>query len=179
VRELVPWAMLVASVTRSERAREEGRPVTQEEPPRQPPPPPPPPPSGEAYASQPSPAPAPPPGMPLISYWKLVVLERYAKFDGRAARPEFWWFVLANFLIGIVFNILGQVSDVFFYVSLLYSLAVLVPYLAVAVRRLHDTDKSGWWLLIGLVPCVGIIVLIVFFATEGTRGPNRYGAAAS
>ena len=113
--------------------------------------------------------------MPLIAWWKVVVLERYAKFDGRATRPEFWWFVLANVIIGVVFNVLGEVSDIFFFISLLYSLAVLVPYLAVGVRRLHDTDKSGWWLLIGLVPCVGIIILIVFFATEGTRGVNRFG----
>ena len=114
-----------------------------------------------------------------MGYYRRVVFERYAKFDGRAARPEFWWFVLANFIIGVVFNILSQVSDLFFFLSLLYSLAVLVPYLAVAVRRLHDTDKSGWWLLIGLIPCAGIIILIVFFATEGTRGPNQYAAAAT
>jgi uncharacterized membrane protein YhaH (DUF805 family) len=62
-------------------------------------------------------------------------------------------------------------------VGLLYSLALLIPGLAVAMRRLHDTGRSGWWLLIGLVPCIGLIVLIVFFATEGDRGPNQYGSA--
>jgi len=154
--------------------------VTQEEPPQgQPPPPPPPPPSGEAYGGGVSPTPTRPPGMPLIGYWKLVVLERYAKFDGRAARPEFWWFVLANVIIGVAFNVLAAISNVFFFISLLYSLAVLVPYLGVAVRRLHDTDKSGWFLLLGLIPIVGAIILIVFFATEGTRGSNRFGAAAT
>jgi len=117
--------------------------------------------------------------MPLIGYWKRVVLERYAKFDGRAARPEFWWFVLANFIIQLIFNILGRATDVFVILGFVYGLAVLVPSIAVGVRRLHDTDKSGWWLLIGLIPCVGIIILIVFLATEGTRGPNRYGASAS
>jgi uncharacterized membrane protein YhaH (DUF805 family) len=60
-------------------------------------------------------------------------------------------------------------------IGLIYSLAVLVPGLAVGVRRLHDTDKSGWWLLIALIPLVGIIVLIVFFATDGQPGPNKYG----
>ena len=120
-----------------------------------------------------------PPGNPLVGYYKRVVFERYALFNGRAARPEFWWFVLANFIIQLVFNILSQAADFFFIIGALYGLAVLVPSLAVGVRRLHDTDKSGWWLLIGLVPCAGIIILIVFFATEGTRGPNQYAPAAT
>ena len=155
--------------------------MTQEEPPREPPapppPPPPPPPSGEAYAR--SAAPVAPPGNPLVGYYKRVVLERYAKFDGRAARPEFWWFVLANFIVQLVLNLLAQAADFFWVIGALYGLAVLVPSLAVGVRRLHDTDKSGWFLLLWLIPCVGWIILIVFFATEGTRGPNRYGAAAT
>ena len=79
----------------------------------------------------------------------------------------------------MAFNILGQVADFFWVLGALYGLAVLIPSLAVAVRRLHDTDKSGWCLLLGLIPCVGLIILIVFFATEGTRGPNRFGAAAT
>jgi uncharacterized membrane protein YhaH (DUF805 family) len=152
--------------------------VTQEEPPQEPPappppPPPPPPPSGEAYAAT-SPA-AAPPGNPLIGYYKLVVFERYAKFNGRANRPEFWWFVLANFIIQVVFNILSQAADIFWVLGALYGLAVLIPSLAVAVRRLHDTDKSGWFLLLWLIPCVGWIILIVWYATQGTRGVNRYG----
>ncbi len=121
----------------------------------------------------------PPPGNPLVAYWKLVVLERYAKFDGRAGRPEFWWYTLAGFIISIVLNMVSQVSDILIILPLVYGLAVLIPGLAVGVRRLHDTGKSGWFLLIGLIPCVGIIILIVFFATEGTRGPNQYGATAT
>ena len=164
--------------------------MTQEEPPQgQPPPPsapppppppsapPPPPPSGPAYAGQSTPT--RPPGPPLIGYWKLVVLERYAKFDGRAARPEFWWFALANFIIEVVLQILSRATVLFGIVLLAYVLAVLVPSIAVGIRRLHDTDKSGWFLLLGLIPLIGAIILIVFFATEGTRGPNQYGAAAS
>ena len=164
--------------------------MTQEEPPQgQPPPPsapppppppsapPPPPPSGPAYAGQSTPT--RPPGSPLIGYWKLVVLERYAKFDGRAARPEFWWFALANFIIEVVLQILSRATVLFGIVLLAYVLAVLVPSIAVGIRRLHDTDKSGWFLLLGLIPLIGAIILIVFFATEGTRGPNQYGAAAS
>ena len=121
----------------------------------------------------------PPPGNPLVAYWKLVVLERYAKFDGRAGRPEFWWYALAGFIISIVLNLVSQVSDILIILPLVYGLAVLIPGIAVGIRRLHDTGKSGWFLLIGLIPCVGIIILIVFFATEGTRGPNQYGTTAT
>jgi uncharacterized membrane protein YhaH (DUF805 family) len=112
---------------------------------------------------------------PLVGYWKRVVLERYAQFAGRAGRAEFWWYFLAALIIGIVFNVLIAISNVFWVIYAIYGLAVLIPGLAVGVRRLHDTDKSGWWLLIALVPLVGIIVLIVFWATEGTPAPNRYG----
>jgi uncharacterized membrane protein YhaH (DUF805 family) len=113
--------------------------------------------------------------MEMFQYWKLVVTERYAKFDGRANRAEFWWFTLFNFIVNTILNVLGQASDLFWVIGVLYSLALLVPSIGVGIRRLHDINRSGWWLLIGLVPCVGFIVLIVFFATEGTRGPNQYG----
>lgn len=129
---------------------------------------PPPPPSGYGGAPQPM-------GNPLVGYWKRVVLERYAQFTGRAGRPEFWWYFLAGVIIGIVFNVLIAISSIFWVIYVIYGLAVLIPGFAVAIRRLHDTDKSGWWLLIALIPIVGIIVLIVFWATEGTRGPNKYG----
>jgi uncharacterized membrane protein YhaH (DUF805 family) len=166
--------------------------VTQDEPPREPqvpstPPPPPPPapqgapppppPSGGSYGG--AAGPTAPPGNPLVGYYKRVVFERYAKFDGRANRPEFWWFVLANLIIQVVFNILSQAADFFLILGLIYGLAVLVPSIAVAVRRLHDLDKSGWFLLLWLIPCVGWIILIVWYATEGTRGPNRFGAYAT
>ena len=126
-----------------------------------------------------SPAPTPPPGNPLIGYWKLVVLERYAKFDGRANRAEYWWYFLAQLIIGVVLQLLGNVSSIFSIVYLLYMLAVFIPGLAVAIRRLHDTGKSGWFVLLALIPCVGVIILIVFLATEGTKGPNKFGASAT
>lgn len=113
--------------------------------------------------------------MPMVTAFKLVVFERYAVFEGRAGRAEYWWFFLANFLIGLVIQILAGVSDALVILSLIYSLALLIPGLAVAVRRLHDTNKSGWWILIALVPLVGIIVLIVFLATDGDPGANQYG----
>jgi uncharacterized membrane protein YhaH (DUF805 family) len=115
--------------------------------------------------------------MQLVESWKLVVLERYAKFDGRAGRAEFWWFVLANFIVVVALGILAGIADIFTILYFLYAIALFIPSLAVAVRRLHDTDKSGWFILLGLIPIVGFIILIVFYATEGTNGPNSYGAA--
>jgi uncharacterized membrane protein YhaH (DUF805 family) len=135
--------------------------------------PPPPPPAN--YGGGGAPKPALP--NPLVSYWKQVVLERYAQFTGRSRRAEFWWYALAGLIIGVVFNILAQVSSIFSILYLIYGLAVLIPGIAVAIRRLHDTDKSGWWLLIGLIPIAGAIVLIVFFATDGQPAPNKYGAS--
>jgi uncharacterized membrane protein YhaH (DUF805 family) len=119
--------------------------------------------------------PTPPVGNPLIGYWKKVVLENYANFNGRARRAEFWWYFLANLIISIVFNVLAAAASFFAILSLIYALAVLIPGLAVGVRRLHDTGRSGWWLLIALIPIVGIIVLIVFFAQDTTPGVNDYG----
>ena len=116
--------------------------------------------------------------MAMVENWKLVVLQRYAKFDGRASRAEFWWFALANFLIMIALSILLNVASILWIVYIGYALAVFIPSVAVAIRRLHDTNKSGWFLLIGLIPFVGFIILIVFYAMEGTNGPNDHGAAA-
>ena len=114
--------------------------------------------------------------MQMIDIWKTVILQRYAKFDGRAGREEFWWFVLANFLVFIVLAILLAISNIFWILYIGYTLAVIVPSIALAIRRLHDTNKSGWWLLIGLIPFGGI-VLLVFYILEGTNGPNDHGAA--
>jgi uncharacterized membrane protein YhaH (DUF805 family) len=116
--------------------------------------------------------------MPLIENWKLVVLQRYAKFDGRAGRAEFWWFVLAQVIVYVALAILGGIADVFTILYFLYAIGTFIPSLAVAVRRLHDTDKSGWFILLGLIPLIGFIILIVFYAMEGTNGPNQYGVAA-
>jgi len=103
------------------------------------------------------------------------VTVNYAKFTGRAARSEYWTFVLANIIGNILISILGKILD-FSFLMTLYSLAVLVPSLAVGVRRLHDLDKSGWWSLLCLVPFVGPIVLIVWTVMKGTEGENRFGS---
>jgi uncharacterized membrane protein YhaH (DUF805 family) len=115
--------------------------------------------------------------MVLVNAWKQVVLERYAKFDGRAGRAEFWWYYLANIIAVFVLGALAQAVDVFWILYIVYAVAVIVPTLAVAIRRLHDTDKSGWFVLLAIIPLIGTIILIVFYATDGTKGPNRHGAA--
>jgi uncharacterized membrane protein YhaH (DUF805 family) len=94
-----------------------------------------------------------------------VCLQKYADFTGRASRSEYWWFVL---FIVLVSAGTSYVSNI---LSALWSLAMLLPSLAAAARRLHDTNRSGWWQLITLVPIVGWIVLIVFLAQEGRRDP--------
>jgi uncharacterized membrane protein YhaH (DUF805 family) len=94
---------------------------------------------------------------------------KYADFEGRATRSEFWWWAL---FVTLVSAATGVVSDV---LSGVFSLAVLLPYLAVGARRLHDTDRSGWLQLIGLIPLIGWVLLIVWFAQEG-KEPNRYAA---
>ncbi|WP_323100212.1 DUF805 domain-containing protein [Intrasporangium sp. YIM S08009] len=109
--------------------------------------------------------------------WYTKVLQNYVGFSGRARRTEFWMFALFNAIIAGVLNVLWRVTDVgvFYWLYVLYAVAVFLPSLAVGVRRLHDTNRSGWWILIGLIPIVGAIVLIVFYATEGNRGANQYG----
>ncbi|CZT26585.1 DUF805 domain-containing protein [Pseudomonas cerasi] len=100
--------------------------------------------------------------------WYTDVLKKYAVFTGRARRKEYWMFFLFNILISIVLGFIGGLIGDGGIIANLYSLAVLVPGIAVGVRRLHDTDRSGWWLL---VP----IANLVFLIQEGHPGPNRFG----
>jgi uncharacterized membrane protein YhaH (DUF805 family) len=100
--------------------------------------------------------------------------DNYVNFDGRASRPMYWWWVLFAIIAGIVGNILDAVIGVAIF-SILISLALFLPGLAVAVRRLHDTDRSGWWILIALIPLIGFIVLIVFLVQKSDPGDNQYG----
>jgi len=109
--------------------------------------------------------------------WYLKVLKQYADFSGRARRQEYWMFVLINAIISWSFTLLDNLAGVTIFTTLsyFYTLAVLIPGLAVAVRRLHDIGKSGWWYLLILLPIVGWIWLIVLFATEGESRPNNWG----
>lgn len=108
-----------------------------------------------------------------FDYFLDVVKNKYAQFDGRARRSEYWYFMLFNILISMGIGIVGTFLDLSF-LSMIYSLAIFVPGIAVAVRRLHDTGRSGFWILIGLIPLIGVIVLIVFLV-EDSKPANQYG----
>jgi uncharacterized membrane protein YhaH (DUF805 family) len=107
-------------------------------------------------------------------YWYKVVLQRYARFSGRARRKEFWTFILVNTLITLVLGGIDAVLNTSS-AALLYSLATIIPTLAVGSRRLHDTGRSGWWQLIAVVPFIGAVVLIVLMALDSEHGPNQHG----
>lgn len=107
--------------------------------------------------------------------WYLKVLKNYTGFAGRARRTEFWMFTLVNILVALGVSLIGAIIGARAALSTLYSLAVLLPGLAVSMRRLHDTNRSGWWLLIALVPVIGAIVLIVFAVQDSQPGDNQYG----
>jgi uncharacterized membrane protein YhaH (DUF805 family) len=117
--------------------------------------------------------------------WYLEVLKKYAVFDGRSRRSEYWYFVLYNVLFSVIALLIDVVTGTYHraiglgLVGGIYSLGVLIPSLAVAVRRLHDTDRSGWWLLVGLIPILGWIVLLVYYVQDSSPGNNRYGANPS
>lgn len=107
--------------------------------------------------------------------WYLKVLKNYVGFTGRARRKEYWMFVLVSAIISILLAIVEALIGVDDFITGLYSLLVLLPTLAVGVRRLHDTGRSGWWLLIALIPIVGAIILIVFFCEDSKADENQYG----
>lgn len=113
--------------------------------------------------------------------WYLAVLKNYAGFSGRARRKEYWMFALFNtifFIVAMILdNVLGTAIEgvgygLFYF---LYTLAVLIPGLAVSVRRLHDIGKSGWMILIVLIPIIGWIWLLVLMVTDSNPGENQYG----
>jgi uncharacterized membrane protein YhaH (DUF805 family) len=114
--------------------------------------------------------------------WYLEVLKKYTVFDGRAELKEYWWFSLFSFFIIIILSVIDIVTGTFnVNVGLgllggIYTLAVLIPSIAVSVRRLHDTDRSGWWFLINGIPLIGVIVFLVFTGQDGTPGDNQYGS---
>ncbi len=116
-------------------------------------------------------------------HWYIDVLKKYMVFSGRARRAEFWYFFLFSAIISIFLAVIDEFmgwnfemdGDEIGFLSTLYYIAVLLPYLAVIIRRLHDTDRSGWWVLIAFIPIVGVIVLLVFLILAGKHGDNRFG----
>ncbi len=111
-------------------------------------------------------------------YFLDPIQNHYMDFEGRARRKQYWMFFLFNIAISFAITIvIGIVSDSLASgISALYSLALLLPGLGLGVRRLHDTGKSGWFLLIALIPLLGIFILIYFLVIEGDSGPNEYGS---
>lgn len=122
--------------------------------------------------------------------WMLMPLKRYADFSGRSRRKEYWMFALLQliviFAIAIIGGILGAFSPdasggmslgggLMFGLFGLYALAIIVPSIAVQVRRFHDQDKSGWFVLLGFIPYIGGLIVLVFMCLDGTRGKNRFG----
>jgi uncharacterized membrane protein YhaH (DUF805 family) len=113
--------------------------------------------------------------------WYLEVLKKYAVFEGRARRKEYWFFYLINLVIIFVLILIDSLIGTFSpeagigLFSGLYALAVFIPSIAVIVRRLHDTGRSGWWILIALVPIIGSIVLLIFMLLDSEPGANQYG----
>ncbi|MCD8552385.1 DUF805 domain-containing protein [Seleniivibrio sp.] len=105
--------------------------------------------------------------------WYLKVWRDWLDFKGRATRTEYWMFTLFNVVIMALISFIGYFIDTDL-IDLLYSLAVIIPAFAVSIRRLHDTNRSAWWLLIMLVPVIGFIVLLVFYCQD-SREDNQYG----
>jgi uncharacterized membrane protein YhaH (DUF805 family) len=112
--------------------------------------------------------------------WYIEVMRKYAVFSGRARRQEYWMFVLSNVIIVVFLGIIDGMADSDFEgsrstLTTLYVLATLIPFLAVGVRRLHDTGRSGWWMLIGVIPIIGAIVLLIFIIQDSQLMDNQYG----
>lgn len=112
--------------------------------------------------------------------WYAMVWQKYAQFEGRSRRKEYWMFTLVNTILYVIvfacaWAAKGSAASIAVFVAIgLYSLAAFIPSLAVTVRRLHDIGRTGWWLLINIIP-FGSLVLFVFSVLEGTPGPNEYG----
>ncbi|RDU37217.1 DUF805 domain-containing protein [Neobacillus piezotolerans] len=107
--------------------------------------------------------------------WFLKVLKDYAVFKGRARRKEYWMFTLISTIIVIVLSVIEELLGLGGILSGLFSLAIIIPSLAVTARRLHDTGRSGWMMLLALIPLIGGIILLVFAAQDSKPGTNQYG----
>ncbi len=108
--------------------------------------------------------------MDFVTANKTVYLEKFATFSGRASRSEFWWSVLFCFVVSVVLTLIDPTQML----AGIFTLIILIPSLAVGVRRLHDSDMSGWWLLMLLIPLIGFIFWIYMGVKPGTEGPNRF-----
>ena len=114
--------------------------------------------------------------------WMLMPLKRYADFSGRSRRKEYWMFVLFMIIAAVVLSLIegmlgmsGMVGGIYGPLTTLFILAIIIPSLAVQVRRFHDQGKSGWMVLLGFIPLIGGIIVLLFMCLEGDRGDNEYG----
>lgn len=110
----------------------------------------------------------------LKAYYLKVVINNFANFDGRAGRKEFWYFTLINIVVFGILSVLSALSDFLFFLYPLYGLAVLIPSLAVTTRRLHDTNRSAWYIILAFVPFVNLYILYLMLL-KGDKGENKYG----
>jgi uncharacterized membrane protein YhaH (DUF805 family) len=113
-----------------------------------------------------------------MSFWEAVRsgFHHYVRFHGRASRPAFWWWHLFAIVVAIVVASLdGTIFEESLPLTLLVWAGLILPSLSVAIRRLHDTDRGGWWILISFIPIIGFIVLLVFYLKKGDPGENSYG----
>jgi uncharacterized membrane protein YhaH (DUF805 family) len=101
--------------------------------------------------------------------------DHYATFSGRASRPAYWWWVLFVIVVSIVASMIDAAIGTWGVFTGLAGLALLLPNISVSIRRLHDTNRTGWWILIGLIPLIGFIVLLIFYLEQGDEGENEYG----
>jgi uncharacterized membrane protein YhaH (DUF805 family) len=106
--------------------------------------------------------------------WFLKGLKNYATFEGRARRKEYWMYTLFYVIFGVVLNVIEELTGIVLLYAL-YSLALLLPSLAIAVRRLHDTGRSGWWVWINFIPVIGSIILLVFLCQDSKENQNKFG----
>ena len=117
--------------------------------------------------------------------WYIDVVKKYTVFVGRASRAEYWYFSLVHTLVSVLLSVLdfslgyAHLSIGVGLLSGVYTLAVMLPVAGVTIRRLHDTNRSGWWLLIAFIPLLGLIALLVMLTLKGTNGENPYGADAA
>ena len=117
--------------------------------------------------------------------WYFEVFRKYADFDGRASRSEYWWFFLISIIVSSLLSIIDTITGTFNpdygigLLSTIYSLAVFIPSFAVNIRRLHDIGRSGWWLLLHLIPLLGTLVLLFWSIKASEPGENQYGMTAT
>ncbi len=113
--------------------------------------------------------------------WYLMVLKRYFDFSGRSQRAEYWYFALGNLIVGFILGFIDGIMGAnaqqggIGVLTMIYFLGILIPSLAVSVRRLHDTGRTGWWVFVAIIPILGPLLLLYFYVLDGEPGANAYG----